>query len=189
MIIPLPSRPLALDPAAAYDLPQEVCCNCGVGANLSTISQDTRLTRYWLAGGSERTLRLDLPFCADCAVTATRRPLGALHVFLVAVLAYSVVFGAGLVLGLVGDSQQVLEQTPWVSLLAAPFLTALFYAGRRRRAGQSSWYQPVRLLDLSERRGTIVGIRLGFTSPIYARAFRARNDRGIATGAVVVREL
>jgi len=153
------------------------------------ISQDTRVTRYFLGGGSEITFHLVLPFCRFCAASANRRPKGLLSWLLV----YSLIFGSfALALILLDQAQgdSLIGSHPLV--IAAAFAAASLVAilALFRPSGlQSSYFQPVRIFKLRREflSGAIKGIGFFFTQPRYAAAFQRLNQVAISTGDIFVK--
>ena len=174
-----------------YEFPDGMCCNCGATQDVAKLDQDTRVTRYHGMGGSEITMKLPVPVCPRCVRTVERRPVNLLHASLVLLLAYFLTMLAFLAAGLLLDSEPLLDRSPWISVVIAAGLVAFWYGRRKTEPGQTSFYQPVRILKLRQEfvSGTIIGIRFGFTNPAYSRLFVQGNHVAIERGLVEVKEL
>lgn len=183
--------PLRVGYGVEFTFPEEMCCNCGATQDIVKLEQDTRVTRYMVFGGSEITLKLPLPVCPRCVSTMERRPVTVLHVFLILLLAYFLSLGALLITGLAMDSEPLLDWTPWLSLGIAAICVALRYGRRKPEPGQTSFYQPVRILKVRQEfvSGTVIGISFGFTNLAYSRTFVQRNHVAIQRGLIAVKEL
>jgi hypothetical protein len=183
--------PLRVAYGVDFVFPEEMCCNCGATQDVAKLDQDTRVTRYMVFGGTEITMKLQVPVCPRCVKTVERRPVTLLHAFLVLLLAYFLSLGALLVAGLALDSEPLLDWTPWLSLGIAAILVAIWYGRGKSEPGQTSFYQPVRILKLRQEfvSGTVTGICFGFTNLAYSRKFVQRNHVAIQRGLVEVREL
>lgn len=183
--VPLPKLPLAFRDGIEFLFPQDLCCNCATRDGISSVVQDTRLTRINLLGdGSEFSFDLELPFCARCEPTKIK-------LFFLAMLAALGVFAIVFALGLRSESFWLTDNSAPISIGGGILVVALAFAWRPKLDGQTSYYQPVRI-DLlrqelvSER---VKRIRFSFSCPDYARAFRARNFDAICRGVVEIRTL
>lgn len=97
MLIPLGT--LKFREGVEFDFPNHFCCNCGIKDDLKVLSQDTRRTTYLIAGGTETSFRLPLPFCFRCTPSAKRRPKNIVHRFLHFAFVFILYFVALLVVG------------------------------------------------------------------------------------------
>lgn len=188
-MIPLSKTAVNFAEGVRYEFPTDSCCNCATSEGLMLVVQDTKLTRFMLAGGSEYTFRFNLPFCSRCKKSSKRRPPTGLQIFLVTVLASFGAFALALASGLSTESAWVLEHSALLSAIAGVAGVALWYASRRRQQGQSTYYQPVRVTKLRQEflSGKVKGIRFRFMNPFYARRFEALNHEAITSGVVEVR--
>ncbi len=166
-----------------FTFPSHLCCNCGTKKELRIIPQDTRRTTYLLAGGTETTFQLPLPFCGRCASSAKRRPKNFVHRLLLFVLAFAIYFAVLVLLGVSGLVGEAIAK--YVGPLAAALaglttLSVIFMA--RPAAGQSSYFQPVRIPTLKREfvSGVVTGIGFSFTNREYAKAFKRENAEAIA---------
>ncbi|MBP5987161.1 MAG: hypothetical protein KA538_08235 [Azonexus sp.] len=172
-----------------FGFPEHLCCNCGGKHDLQVIEQDTRRTTYLLAGGTETTFRLPLPFCPRCAPSAKRRPKNFVHRLLQFALAFGLSFLALLVLGeFHPDSTVLAKYLIPLSLFFAVIVMAVVVMRTRPLPGQSSYFQPVRIPVLKREflSGAVTGIGFAFTSADYARAFRQLNKEAIGRKQVSV---
>jgi len=160
-------------------------------ADLTILEQDTRLTRYFLMGGSEVTFRLRLPFCRVCGPSAKRRPVSFFHKLLVFGLFYFAVFAVLMLSGIALDSESLLDNTGLLSGVLSLVITVLWYGTRQPEPGQSSYYQPVRITRLRQKflSGTVRGIVFGFTNSAYLRRFESLNAQAITAGQIQTKQL
>ncbi|HET7435551.1 MAG TPA: hypothetical protein VFN10_12660 [Thermoanaerobaculia bacterium] len=168
--------------------PTEFCCNCGLrDTSVAVKSQNTRLTRYFGFFGAEYTADFALPFCANCAATAKRRPSGMLHRTIAAALITAIVFFGLVFYGIEKNDQPLLERSIWIALVSGVVVTTLWYLTRRPRGEQTSFYQPVTIQGIERGPGTSVNeLALGFTNERYLHAFVAGNFDVVSAGRVVV---
>ncbi|MFZ6721715.1 hypothetical protein [Undibacterium sp. Ji49W] len=169
--------------------PNHLCCNCGKTTDLTTIHQDTRRTRYMLGGGTEITFKLPLPFCKDCAPTATRRPKSLLNWLLIFIAAFA---ASALALIIIGD---MVLNSPLIARYLLPFsvmLAAVPCAAMvllmRPKGKQTSYFQPVRIPRLKQEfvSGAVTAIGFGFSNLAYAKAFALVNREAIAKKLVTL---
>ena len=185
----IPLGTLKFREGVEFGFPNHLCCNCGTNNDLKVVSQDTRRTTYLIAGGTETTFRLPLPFCSRCAPSAKRRPKNIVHRFLLFALALAVYFVALLVLG-----EFVVKGDLLAKYLAhiAVFLAALTTLGvvllARPKAEQSSYFQPVRIPTLKREflSGAVTAIGFSFSNREYAQAFKQANKDAIARKQLLV---
>jgi hypothetical protein len=191
MVIPLPKAPMPIPPDLGLAFPADLCCNCSAIADLTILEQDTRLTRYFLIGGSEVAFRLRLPFCRVCGPSVNRRPVSLLHKLLVFGLFYFAVFAVLMLCGMALDSESLLDYTVLLSGVFGLVITVLWYAARRPERGQSSYYQPVRITRLSQKflSGAFRVIGFGFTNYAYLHRFESLNAQAITAGRVQAKKL
>lgn len=184
----LPLGALRFAPDIAFAFPEGLCSNCGTTQGVQVRAQETTVVRYFLFAGTQVTLNLPVPACDGCSASLGRKPsspFSKLLAFGVFFMAFSL---AILIAVTVGEmTLPVLPEHPFLlgAILSAAFLAAV-YALKRPRPGQSSYYQPVRLLRLKRAfaSGVVEGMRLGFTSEAYRTAFARLNAPVLATKKV-----
>ena len=191
MVIPLSKAPVPASPDLGFAFPTDLCCNCSAMADLTILAQDTRLTRYFLIGGSEVAFRLRLPFCRVCGPSAKRRPVSLSHKLLVFALFYFAVLAVLMLSGMALDSESLLDNTPLLSGVLGLVITVVWYGARRPERGQSSYYQPVRITRLSQKfvSGAVRVIGFGFTNYVYLHRFESLNAQAITAGRVQAKKL
>ncbi len=69
--------------------PSDLCCNCGTEKDVSIINQDTRVTKFFGAAGTESTFSFSLPFCKPCEISSRRHPKTLFH----RALLFGIIFG------------------------------------------------------------------------------------------------
>lgn len=150
-------------------LPTEMCANCGARDQpLLIIDTTLRWTLYLGVFGTERRVRLPLPYCDRCAHTAERRPMGLGGRALVCLLLWILgIMAAPSVPGIRALGVQLVLVID--AALAAAIVWAWAAFASRPGEGQTSAYQPVRLRDF--------GRILAFTNGDYAARFVAENPR------------
>jgi hypothetical protein len=153
--------------------PTDSCCNC-LADGATTAELDSALT---VSRGTDYTLRVQVPYCADCAPTAKRQKPNALGVF-ANLLTLAVLLGfcaMGVAIGL-GVEQYGLGFVAGLPLSA--LVLGIWYATRRPGPRQTSYYQAVRLasIDLSFS-GQIRGAELIFSNDSYYERFAKINPK------------
>ena len=188
-MIPLPASRLDVADGVSFVFPNDACCNCGRTDSLSVLTQDTRLTRYMLGGGSEYTFKLPLPFCAACSRTARRRPAPLFHKALAAGLMFGLALLALAVAAIGLDSVWLAEHAVLLSFVLAVLAVGGWYLTRRPSPGQTSFYQPVRIARLKQKfvSGQVIGIRFAFTNHAYAQRFTSANTASVGARLVEVK--
>lgn len=173
--------------------PAPFCCNCG-RTDCTTEVQDTRVTRFFGFGGNEMTFNLSVPVCGGCRKTIRRRPPGFFSRLFV--LAASLV-GAFASLYLLGHAvllpQWIDANIVAISIVAALIFTFVFYALRRPKPPQTSFYQPVRIKSvrlqvtgLMAGEGQVGFMRLAFSNPDYRNVFVDANQEAIKAKRIAV---
>ena len=179
----IPLGTLQFRDGVEFSFPNHFCCNCAAQDGVRVVVQDTRRTTYLLAGGTETTFQLPLPFCPRCAASAKRRPKNAVHRFLLFALAFALWFGGLVALGLLDVLPRAFADhlAPLTALLALGTVAAAVFMSRPR-AGQSSYFQPVRIPKLRQEfvSGAVTAIGFSFANPAYAKAFSQANKEAIA---------
>ena len=166
-----------------FGFPTHLCCNCGTKQDLRVIAQDTRRTTYLVAGGTETTFQLPLPFCTRCAASAKRRPKNIVHRALLLALAFAVWFAGLMLVGEFGNVPPLIAGHLVAVAAGLAVLTLLAVVLMSRPgAGQSSYFQPVRVSKLKREflSGAVTGIGFKFSNRDYAQAFRAANQDALA---------
>lgn len=169
-----------------FTAPATSCCNCGA-PHVELVDMNFKHTRFMLLGGTETTLTMALPFCADCKASAKRYRQGYFSRALVAACVFWVLLGLIMIMG--GDQMPkwLQENLLSVAAIGAVALTSAFYLSRRPKAPASSYYQPVYLRALKQSfRGEVLGITLGFTNEKYATQFSYENAAFCHAGALVI---
>jgi len=168
--------------ADEIELPADLCCNCGSTQGVGSVESELKLTRYFAMAGVEYTFRWGLPYCEECAPTATRNPVGPLHVALMIGLGTVALFLIAIIVQIAMDQSYFGGNDFWVSLAAASLFVGAFYATRRPHGSQTSYYQPIRVRKLRQKftSGQVTGIVLGFTNGSYMQRFQSANTRLLA---------
>ncbi len=185
----IPLGTLKFRDGVVFQFPNHLCCNCGAKADLKVLSQDTRRTTYLVAGGTETTFQLPLPFCSRCAPSAKRRPKNIVHRLLLFALAWVLGFAGLILLGELGFLPTSLAGH--LSVIAgalAAVSTAAVILLARPATGQSSYFQPVRIPQLKREflSGAVTAIGFSFTNREYAAAFSQLNREAIARKQLLV---
>ena len=164
--------------ADGIQIPAELCCNCATTDRVETLESELKLTRYLGMGGSEYTFTWGHPYCLACRSTATRIPVNTLHILLVVGMCTTALFLIAVAGQLALEKSLFGGHDFWVALLTSAVLVGGFYAARKPRDGQTSYYQPVRIRKLRQKftTGEVTGIVLGFTSRPYMRRFQEANS-------------
>lgn len=162
--------------------PVDSCCNCGATQDVRTEATDLRRMPLFGLAGAEIKIELPFPYCSSCASSSNRRRPTVLGTAAVTAL-------LSLVLGMcwIFVGPQLPEET--ITSIVAPVvvITSLcfvlgFYALRRPSAGQSSFYQPVKLRNTGHKwPADITGLELAFTNHRYGEKFADANKVAIAT--------
>lgn len=175
-----------------FGFPSHICCNCGTRKDLQVIAQDTRRSSYLIAGGTETTFQLPLPFCAGCAASAKRRPKNMAHRVLLFALAFAVCFAALLAIGEFStEGAQLAKYLTPIALAMAACTTLAVVLGARPKPGQSSYFQPVRIPTLKREfvSGAVTAIGFSFANREYAKAFRQANTDAIECKQLFVSDI
>jgi hypothetical protein len=185
----IPLGKLKFQEGVEFGFPNHLCCNCGTKADLKVVAQDTRRTTYLIAGGTETTFRLPLPFCSRCAPSAKRRPKNVVHRILLFALALAIYFVTLIVLGeffVKGDL--LAKYLTHIAVVLAALTTLGVVLMARPKAGQSSYFQPVRIPTLKREflSGAVTAIGFSFSNREYAQAFKQENRDAIARKQLLV---
>jgi hypothetical protein len=164
-------------------VPADICCNCGSDIGVTLITTRLVKTTYLLMGGTETTISLSLPFCKNCAVTATRLPVGISAKLLISAMLF---FASMLTWTFLPDnvSRFIPGGTviPALAILSCAVVFGYFPAHRTGN-GQTSRCQPVRLKRVKGQLlgfGEATGCVLEFTNDLYRSKFNAANRDAIA---------
>ncbi len=187
LIIPLGNKPLKFNDGVTFTFPTDICCNCGTSTGLSLVQQDSRCDKAGLGSFTEFTFRLTLPFCAPCAPSGKRRSVRVAERGLVAVGVFGAAAACFLLLpeSLQGNSTVQQLILPFAGVVAAA-VTVAWVALTRPHGEQSSYFQPVRLLQVKGEllSGSVKAIHFAFTNEDYRRAFEAVNSEAIERRAI-----
>lgn len=168
---------LEIDSGGEIEIPSTICCNCARPDGIASVASELKLTRYFAMAGTEYTFTWDLPYCSDCASTASRTPVNRLHIALMIGVSTAVLF-LGATIGQMALETNLLGGYDfWIALGLAAMGVSGFYASRRPAGAQTSYYQPIRIRKLRQKfiSGEVTGIVLGFTNALYLRRFRDAN--------------
>ena len=181
----MPSVLAQVDDDLTLRVPQYFCCNCGYAENIRAVS--TPLSKAGLLRpGARFAIQLELPYCERCTGTASRPPVGLITKTVIAVI-------------LSASAGMVAMITPLTSLIGAwafclvavPVFAMVFaaYALQKTRGKQTSYQQPVRIVELTHQgSGNVAALTLSFTHARYAQAFANANKEEVARGVLVVEE-
>lgn len=169
--------------------PEDICCNCATNKHLKIVETDIRNTRYWGNGGTESVFIFYLPFCPVCEASATRPAKTLFHRSLQLLLVFAVGASTLMLVGINFDLPQVMAYLLPISagLAVVTMATVLFW--QRPRPGQSSYFQPVRILKAKRKMFTVkvVGLTLQFTNPDYRKRFCEMNRKSITEKVIQVK--
>ena len=171
------------------NIPSGSCCNCGATHDLKEIDTKLILTRYIFLCGTEYTLKSDLPYCDQCAVTANRITPGFIHKLLVFVVWFGLII-VGLVMYEIATDTILHIWNAKVFAIALSLSgvgTYLYYSRRKPQRGQTSFYQPVRLKKLKQKfSGEVTGLTLGFTNQDFASKFLEVNREAVENNVLEI---
>jgi len=171
------------------NIPSGLCCNCGATHDLKEIDTKLILTRYIFLCGTEYTLKSDLPYCDQCAVTANRIAPSFMHKLLVFLLWFGLII-VGLVMyeiatGTILHIWNVKVFTIALSLSGGG--TYFYYFRRKPQLGQTSFYQPVRLKKLKQKfSGEVTGLTLGIMNQDFANKFFEVNQEAVENNVLEI---
>lgn len=174
---------IAIEDHLSLRVPQFFCCNCGEAEEIRSIATPLSIKRV-LGLGAAFELDLPLPYCRRCAGSATRVRSGLLKKVPVALL-LSVSIG---LVALVTPLRDVLGVFAFYLTGVLVFaLVFASYALQTPRGSQTSYHQPVRLIEVKrEPSGSVAALTLSFTHTRYARTFSSANAEVISRGALQV---
>jgi hypothetical protein len=182
---------LATDERISFVFPSDACANCGTSDGVGVLEQDTRVTRYLFGGGTELQFGLPIGFCAACSSTALNRPI-SLFAWLLRFGLTAAIVACVLVVVMIAADIPALADYLWIIATGSAAIFVLFSAYRKRPStGQTSYFQPVRILGAKRDfvSGTVRSISFGFTNPAYADLFRQLNGSVIDQGLVSAKSL
>jgi len=171
-----------------FNVPTDLCCNCGSTTGLSPVPTKLKKTRYMVLAGTEITVTINFPYCPDCVKTAKRGPVGIASKLLMAVLLFVVALTVWSF-----SSSAITQAVPTGMVLPALIVLSLgvvfgIYSLFKPKGKQTSYYQPVRLKKVRQKfTGGITGYVLAFTNAAYERKFVSANQEAIAKNMVEVR--
>ena len=188
--ISIEGRPGAL----ALDLP-ESCCNCGATESISWVNATlvrTTFVPFPVMFGSEITLPIRLPSCPQCTRTMNRLAPTLMGLALLTILVFLVaVFPSWPIAGMFVETlPKRLELTLWIAIGLTAVWPVLWYGGvRRPRNGQTTAFQPIRLVGVRRRwmSGDIRQVTLKLTNDAYRANFIERNPELLRADVVRVR--
>ena len=183
--------PVTCAPGVGLVFPGSLCANCGTREGVKVVDQDTRKTSYFVLGGTELTFQFPVATCESCAKSLSRRPKNIISNALISMAAGFLGFALLLLIIELGNLEFGFISGNLVNLggvIAAAVFVALPLL-QRPAPGQSSWFQPVRLVGLKRRfvDGQIEGFKFRFTNSEYQQAFSRLNGDAISNGTVVIK--
>ena len=166
---------VAVPTGSALAIPPDRCCNCGGTDCVAPEAVTLRRTIYIVIGGFEQRLKVALPACASCKRTMYRPAPGLpTRVFYAGITSFLGLLGLMALLMKLDVKPSLGLGGIWAICAAVSLMvTGAYYATRRPRGSQTSYYQPVRLLggfsvkQADKRRSYTV---VGFTHPDVAAA-------------------
>ncbi len=171
-----------------FNIPTELCCNCGSTTGLSPVPTKLKKTRYMVLAGTEITVTMNFPYCPDCVKTAGRSPVGVVSKMLMAALLFLIALTVWSF-----SSPSITQAVPMGMVLPALTVLSLgvvfgIYSLLKPKGNQTSYYQPVRLKKVRQKfTGGITGYVLAFTNNAYERKFVSVNQEAIAKNVIEVR--
>jgi hypothetical protein len=167
--------------------PADLCCNCGAGRPIEQLETKLRLLPLGGLAGAQVTISVPLPYCGDCRATSRRGRPNVLGIIAVTVLLAMTMITAWFFLAGELVDKLSLELAALSAAVVSMALVAAFYTTRRPRQSQTSYYQPVRLMRLSQKwPADITAMVLRFSNHTFARKFEAANQDAIAKGILKV---
>lgn len=164
-------------------VPQFFCCNCGDAQEIRSIATPLSIKRI-VSPGASFELQLELPYCRQCANSATRKRTGLTKKVSIALL-LSVSLGLVALVTPLRDVLGVFAFYLTFALVVA--LVFASYALQKPRRQQTSYHQPVRLIEVKRHpAGRVAALTLSFTHARYARSFASANAEVISRGALEV---
>ncbi len=167
--------------------PADICCNCGESSPLKQLETKLRLMPLGGLAGAQITVPVPLPYCDNCRASSRRGRPNVLGIVAMTALLALIVFTTWLfVAGELVDKFPI-ERVAAGAILLSITLVVAFYATRRPRQPQTSYYQPVQLVKLSQKwPADITAMVLRFSHQPFARKFEAANQDAIAKGILRV---
>lgn len=164
-------------------VPQFFCCNCGEVEEIRSVATPLCIKRI-VKLRTAFELQLELPYCRRCARSATRERTGLMKKVPIALL---LSLSLGLV-ALITPLRDVLGVFAFYVTAALVFaLVFASYTLQKPRGNQTSYHQPVRLIEVKRRpSGTVAALTLSFTHARYASSFASANAEAISRGTLEV---
>jgi hypothetical protein len=162
------------------NFPSAKCCNCGSVSGIFAVSTNLKVTKFLGLGGTEITIKPQLPFCANCKKTARRIAVGIGSKVLVSLILFFL-FMISLAFVPSSISDKVPTEIALMLLFAISFSLVLgLYSLRKPTGSQTSYYQPIRLKKVKQKfSGEIVGYVLAFTNKEYQKDFIESNREAV----------
>ncbi|MBC3883266.1 hypothetical protein H8K35_18070 [Undibacterium sp. LX40W] len=169
-----------------FRIPQDSCCNCGSTENVFRTETELKDISYFVIGGVERTLKIELPFCNNCERSALRFRKNILIKCLIAFGLFWPFLGLSLIYA--NELPRFLANNMILfAALPAALITSLYYLTRRAKAPATSFYQPVFLKHVRySTRGEVKGVALGFTNREFAKRVAALNTDFCEARALII---
>lgn len=168
-------------------IPADTCCNCSSTSGLEPQVTKLKHMPYMGLGSSEVTMPIPFPYCASCKKTSGRyRP----HPF--GILAVTVLIAVALIIAWFFGAGPLVDKLPIELVAGGLFILSLgavlgFYALRKPAGSQTSYYQPIRLVKVSQKwPADITGMVLSFSNHQYRDKFEAANQEVISKGILKV---
>lgn len=170
--------------------PMHLCCNCGSTNNIKTVDTDLRRMPLFGFAGVEIKIGLPFPYCSNCIKSAKRRRPSVLGVLALGVLLAIAMGTALLFLGPQLSEHTIFNFAVPAICVASLLIVLAFYSIRKKSGLQSSYYQPVKLLNTGHKwPADITGLELGFTNKNYAEIFSSVNSEPINSKIIKVKVL
>jgi hypothetical protein len=168
-------------------VPTDVCCNCGGSSSIEQLETKLRLMPVGGLAGAQVTVPVPFPYCSSCSATSRRgRPNVLGIIAITALLALGMITAWFLKAGELVDKIPV-EVAAGVALLVSILIVAAYYATHRPKKPQTSYYQPVRIVKLSQKwPADITAMVLRFSNQAFASKFADANSVAISQGILKV---
>lgn len=161
--------------------PVDSCCNCGAIQNVRTEATDLRRMPLFGLAGTEIKIELPFPYCSGCASSSHRRRPTLLGIAAVTALLSLVLGMCWIFFGPQLSEEKIISIVAPILVITSLCIVLGFYALRRPSAGQSSFYQPVKLRNTGHKwPADITGLELAFTNHRYGEKFADANKAAIA---------
>jgi hypothetical protein len=167
--------------------PAKYCCNCGSEKNVK--AEQTDLRRMPLTGlaGAEIKVSLPFPYCELCTKTASRRRPAVIGILVISALISMLLGMAWLFVGPQTSEEAITHVVAPAIVAISLALVLSFYALKRPSGRQTSYFQPVKLINTGHNwPADITDLELGFTNKQYADSFSQANAAAISLGKLKV---